>query len=63
MSALKGESQRGVKGFASVVNTENKTPKTVRQFKVKKVQAISIEMIILLPNLLQMRFNITSVVY
>lgn len=36
MSALKGESQRGVKGFAMVVNTENKTPKTVRQFKVKK---------------------------
>lgn len=36
MSALKGESQRGVKGFASVVYTKNKTPKTVRQFKVKK---------------------------
>lgn len=39
MSALKGESQRGVKGFARVVNTENKTPKTdygVRLFKVKK---------------------------
>lgn len=39
MSALKGESQRGVKGFARVVNTDNRTPKTdywVRLFKVKK---------------------------
>lgn len=39
MSALKGESQRGVKGFTRVVNTDNKIPKTdygVRLFKVKK---------------------------
>lgn len=39
MSALKGESQRGVKGFTRVVNTDNKIPKTdygVRLFKVKR---------------------------